>query len=397
MAAKRFGFWRQPHASSLIPTHIASILSMTGIELVLPTLPLLQSALNLTDRDIVLFTMAYLLPGVLVTLPAGALADRLGAKRVLVIALAGMGACGIALSLSRSLPLLLVFRTIQGLCAGAISPLTITLLGDLTDGARQLQAQAHRSLLMTMGSAGLPVIGGFAGGVHWSVPYALQGIAVAVAAVIWRVVPNLRRDHRTHIAVRSSRLDSKVLAVNFLSLLRFLVMYSFLTFVPLALGRLGFSPIRVGLVLGASAGLGATLAIFAGRMVNHVAPSLLLGTSLTVAGVGITVLGVSPTSLGLIVGSMIYGAGDGLHGVLQNSFLTRVGNPANRGSIVAMAATAKNLGKLLGPPLILVLSRGAGNAAAFAILGLGTILGTGFVRPLRAVNDRLLGRERARQ
>jgi MFS family permease len=364
---------------------------MVGIELVLPVLPILQTAVHLTERDTVLFTTAYLLPGVLVTLPAGALADRFGTRRVLVTALAGIGVAGIGLALSRTLPLLLMFRVIQGFCGGATAPMTITLIGDLTVGTFQLRAQAHRSLVMTLGSAFLPVMGGLAAGVHWSLPFAIQGTALGMAAIVLRVVPAARPARRPRAALRLSRPDSKVMAIHTLSLLRFVVMYSFLTFIPLVLARFGFSPVQVGLILGGSAAVGAILAVFANRMVRYVSPSYLLGTSLLVAGVGLALLGLIHGTPGLIIGSLVFGAGDGLHGVLQNSFLTRVGSIASRGSIVAMAATAKNLGKVLGPPLILLLSRGVGNALAFAILGVGMMLGAAAARPLRAADEAVLG------
>jgi MFS family permease len=391
MSAKRFGRRKPSHVAGLIPVHIASLFAMAGIELLLPVLPILQTALHLTERDIVLFTMAYLLPGVLVTLPAGVLADRFGTRRVLEIALAGMGVAGIGLALSRTLPLLLAFRIIQGFCGGAIAPMTITLIGDLTSGTSQIRAQAHRSLLMTLGSAALPVIGGLAAAVHWSLPFALQGTALVLAGLILRVTPGTRPARKPRVVLRLTRPDSKVMAIHILSLLRFVVLYSFLTFLPLALARSGFSPVQVGMTLGGSAAVGAILAIFTNRMVRHVPPSSLLGVALFVTGVGLAILGFIPGTPGLILGSLVFGAGDGLQGVLQNTFLTRVGSIESRGSIVAVAATAKNLGKLFGPPLILLLSRGVGTALAFAILGVGTMLGAAAARPLRGADEAVLG------
>ena len=74
---------------------------------------------------------AYLLAAT-VTMPIyGKLADLLGRKRVLLFGL-GLFAVGSMLSgLSQSMPELIAMRVLQGLGAGAVAPIVLTLLGDL--------------------------------------------------------------------------------------------------------------------------------------------------------------------------------------------------------------------------------------------------------------------------
>src|SRR5512147_256096 len=74
---------------------------------------------------------AYLLASTVTTPLYGKLADLLGRKRVLLFGL-GTFALGSVLSgLARSMPELIAMRVVQGVGAGAVGPIVITMLGDL--------------------------------------------------------------------------------------------------------------------------------------------------------------------------------------------------------------------------------------------------------------------------
>src|SRR5881227_3813547 len=74
---------------------------------------------------------AYLLAATVTTPLYGKLADLLGRKRVLLFGL-GLFGLGSALSgMSQSMPQLIAMRVVQGLGAGAVGPIVITMLGDL--------------------------------------------------------------------------------------------------------------------------------------------------------------------------------------------------------------------------------------------------------------------------
>jgi MFS family permease len=61
----------------------------------------------------------------------GKLADLVGRKRVLLFGL-GLFMLGSILSgLAQSMPQLIVMRVIQGLGAGAVGPIVLTMIGDL--------------------------------------------------------------------------------------------------------------------------------------------------------------------------------------------------------------------------------------------------------------------------
>jgi len=152
-----------------------------------------------------------------VTVPIhGKLADLYGRKPVLLagiaLFLAGSFACGHA----RSMEQLVAFRTVQGLGAGAIQPIALTIVGDLFDVRERARMQGLFGAVW--GLAGLvgPLLGGAL--VRWlswrwvfwvNVPMGLGSAAVLVVAYHER--PE-RHDHRLDVA-GAALLTAAVLAL----------------------------------------------------------------------------------------------------------------------------------------------------------------------------------------
>src|SRR3954469_19806018 len=85
---------------------------------------------------------AYILTSAVTAPIYGRLADLYGRKRVYYVG-AGVYLCGaLACGLSPSMGWLIAARTLQGLGAGALQPLTLTILSDLYHGAERARMQA---------------------------------------------------------------------------------------------------------------------------------------------------------------------------------------------------------------------------------------------------------------
>ncbi|PGZ97777.1 MFS transporter [Bacillus pseudomycoides] len=92
----------------------------------------------------------------------GKLADLFGRKKVLLIGatifLIGSTLCGLATSMGQ----LILFRALQGLGAGAVMPITMTIIGDLYSEAKD-RAKAQGWMSAVWGVSGVigPLVGGF--------------------------------------------------------------------------------------------------------------------------------------------------------------------------------------------------------------------------------------------
>ncbi|SEE74444.1 MDR family MFS transporter [Ruania alba] len=124
-----------------------------------------------------------------VTVPVyGRLADVLGRKRVM---LAGIGLFllgSVLCAIAWTMPALIAFRVIQGIGAGAIMPMSMTIASDIYTLAERAKTQGYLASVWAISSVAGPTFGGvFAQFVSWrwifwiNVPF-----AVAAAALLWR-------------------------------------------------------------------------------------------------------------------------------------------------------------------------------------------------------------------
>jgi len=103
---------------------------------------------------------AYLLAST-VTVPLyGKLADRRGRKRVLLAGLAVFLAGSLASGLAMSITQLIAFRALQGLGAGAVQPIVITVIGDLYTPAERGRVQGLFGAVWGFAGVAGPLLGG---------------------------------------------------------------------------------------------------------------------------------------------------------------------------------------------------------------------------------------------
>ncbi|MEV6323717.1 MDR family MFS transporter [Nocardia sp. NPDC051787] len=125
-----------------------------------------------------------------VTVPIyGKLADTVGRKPVILfgIAMFALGSllCGVATSMLA----LIVFRAVQGIGAGAIQPMTMTIAGDLYTLAERARVQGYLASVWAMSSVAGPLLGGlFAEYVSWRWIFLINLPLSALAG--WMLVRN---------------------------------------------------------------------------------------------------------------------------------------------------------------------------------------------------------------
>ena len=145
------------------------------------------------------WVFAVYLLGQAVTIPIyGRLADLHGRKRVFVagtlLFLLGSALCGFA----RNMVTLIAFRALQGLGAGAIMPITTTVVGDIYPGALRARAQGYLSGVWGIAAVSGPLLGAFLvervtwAAVFW-VNLPVGAICLALFAVALREAPHHRR------------------------------------------------------------------------------------------------------------------------------------------------------------------------------------------------------------
>ncbi len=130
---------------------------------------------------------AYLLASTTTVPIYSRLADIYGRKPVfmfgLVLFVAGSALCG----LSNSMLALIVFRTIQGLGAGAVLPISFTIAGDIFSPARRARMQGVFSAVWGVAAIIGPALGGLiTSTIGWPWVFAINiPVGLVAAAIIW--------------------------------------------------------------------------------------------------------------------------------------------------------------------------------------------------------------------
>lgn len=176
------------------------LIFMTGIEgtVVATAMPTIISHVGGFELFSWVFSGYFLAQGV--TIPIyGRLADLYGRKRVLffglIVFVIGTTACGFATSML----VLVIFRVVQGIGAGAVQPINQTLIGDLYPPAQRAKMAGFFSGIWGIAAIVGPVLGAFViavaawNWVFWvTVPIAILGFALLAFALHERI------EHRRH-------------------------------------------------------------------------------------------------------------------------------------------------------------------------------------------------------
>jgi EmrB/QacA subfamily drug resistance transporter len=142
---------------------------------------------------------AYLLT-MAVTIPVyGRLADIYGRKRLFFtgtgIFMVGTALCGLA----HSMPMLIVFRAIQGFGGGAVQPISMTILGDIYTPTERARVQGYSSSVFGISPVVGPALGAFlVQHVHWSVVFWINLPIGVVSIVLFAVLLPERVERRRH-------------------------------------------------------------------------------------------------------------------------------------------------------------------------------------------------------
>ncbi len=131
-----------------------------------PLLPFIRDEFALDYTRVALVVSAFSIPYGFAQLPGGWLADRFGARRILLVGISGVALTGIMVGLSLSYTMLLVSLALMGLLGGGYHPAAPSVISRFVDPARR-------------GSAlGVHMIGG-------SASYFLAPLAAAALAAVW--------------------------------------------------------------------------------------------------------------------------------------------------------------------------------------------------------------------
>ncbi|OKJ88838.1 MFS transporter [Streptomyces sp. TSRI0107] len=311
----------------------------------------------------------------------GTLADRIGAKPVLVGGLVAFAAASALYVMADSPGWLWAARLGQGAAASAFSPSASALVARLNPAAKRGRAFGsygfHKSVGYTLG----PLLGGllvWAGGLRLLFTVlAVLGAGVAVwAAVAVPAVPPLPKQRQTVLDLARRLSDPVFLGPTAALAAATAALSVGVGFLPVSGAAAGLGTIATGAAVSVLAATAAFVQPYAGRALDSgrltTGTGLAAGLAVTAAGLGCAML---PGLTGVLLAAALIGAGTGLITPLGFAALATRTPEERMGQTMGAAELGRELGDAGGPLLVAAVATVATLTYGYAALAVLVALG----------------------
>jgi len=345
---------------------LAPILAVMGFVLVAPILASMQAHFQDVPHSEIWVPLVMTAPALCIALLsplAGVLADRFGARRVLLISLAIYAVFGTAPLYLESLHAIVVTRFGVGIAEAGILTCTMTLVGMLFQGDERQRWLAYQSGTAPAAAALLLLAGGIIGSGGWRFPFWGYSLSVVVfVGVLFKVIePEARqRDVINGPPIPWPHLLKVCIFALFASLIFYLVPAE-LAFV--LFGRGIQSPGMIGLTI-AIGTLAVPVGTLTSRRLTRMPIGRVLSAAMVLMGIGLIVIALGATLPVITAGSIIHQFGGGIMlPTAMNYALSRL-PVESQGRGTGVWWSAYFIAQFLTPLSVTAVSAGLGTLAA---------------------------------
>lgn len=374
---------RTIHATILL---ITSGLTTLATAVLGPSLPKMQAYFASTPDVEYLVPLSMTIPMAVmafVSIWAGALADRVGRKRILVASTALYAVFGTAPLWLQSLQGIVGSRMLMGVTEAALMTVSTTMIGDYFAGARRQKLMSLQTTVASGSATILNIIGGAMGEHGWRTPYAVYGISIPLAILmvlyLWEPRPSagtapedVHAPDEPGVTFRVGRLVGICVVATFTGFV-FMIVIVHLGFLFDAIGEHSSSAIGNAYGLNSLGVVVGTICfgwIIAGRL--NVAAQL----ALAVAFMGLGFLGMAAATsyATLAAAGVVNGLGAGLLLPTAVTWNMRELPFARRGVGVGAFQSSLFLGMSVSSVLVVALEKATGTRAlAVGVVGVALL------------------------
>jgi MFS family permease len=237
---------------------------------IVPLIPHYRAELGLTKVESGWLLAAFSLAVVVVAIPVGHLADRIGARRVVAAGGAAMAAATLGLWFAGSFWVLLAARAVQGVGDAAVGGAGVAWVAARAPADRRGEAVSFSNAAAVAGVIAGPFVGGIATSTFGIRPTFSVLAALSLALAGWALLePDAQADPDRHVGVRpaiaAAFSESLILASVVMILAVAVIGGALQVLVPLHLSAAGIARSGIGAVYSAGAMLGAVAILLSGR------------------------------------------------------------------------------------------------------------------------------------
>jgi MFS family permease len=358
-----------------------------------PLLPLFARELGAGPSLVGFVVGASTITGILVKLPAGALSDVLGRRRLLLagaLVFAVMPFTYLAVS---TLALLVLLRFVHGSATAIFGPVASASVSDLAPAAKRGAWMSMYSTAQGAGQALGPVVAGYliAGG-RFDLAFVaagLVGLGVPLAVATWRdgsTTPQARaRWPEFGRGVREVLGDRLVLVTSAAQAAQFVLNGMLNAFLPL-FGRdvLGLGPAELGWLFALQTVTTLAVRPLVGFASDRAGRRWVIVCGLTTCSAAVFGLSVAASLTMVIAAILAYAAGVATTTAATGAFITDVTRRARYGAAHGVFGTIYDVGDALGPIVAGVLVAAVGYSRMFqSLAAVALVMAVAFIAASR--------------
>jgi MFS family permease len=362
---------------------------------ILPLLPTYADDFGLTKPEAALLLSAYSFGVILLAVPVGHLADRVGTRDVAIAGQLIMGAATVVVALEPGYAALLGARFGQGLASAITWSAGLAWLAESAPADRRGRTIGIANSAATLGMIAGPLIGGVGASLLGVRTTFLAAAAVVtslglIALFLPRGTELVERERSFLPAVRAVSRERMIgLALLVITLVA-MVGGSMQVLLSLRLGDHGYDQSEIGALFAGGAALGAVAIIISGRIGDRIGRPRVafvgcLGLAATTAVLSLPLAAGVVAGMVLVLGpvqSTLYGVGYPLGA--DGAELAGVGH----GLVLGLVNLAWGVGSVVGPPVGGSLAELAGDAPAYLAMSAACLATAAVIR------GAVMGRER---
>ena len=336
-----------------------SLIATSGVFSINPIVPIIAQSLNIPPQQIGMLMTSFLLPTTFGSLIFGALADRIGRKKILIPSLLLFGIGGILCASANNFRSLLEWRFLTGLGSASLESIELTLISDLYSGKMLTSAMGINAAMIGVAATIYPILGGMLAEFSWRYVFLLSLLAFPVGFLIATKLklPNKQKSTqdlnlKTYFKTTWQNIQNPQVIGLLLTVFSMFIIElgAFYIYLPVyAATTLHASTAEIGIILSIESIAFAITASQLGLLTRWFSEKNLINWGFILCGLSLLVIPTIHSTWSLVTPCVIFGISQALALPSLQSMLAAIAPEGYRAGFMALNVTVQSLGRALGP------------------------------------------------
>ena len=346
-----------------------------------PSLPQIQQVFSDDPNSEILTKFILTVPALFIALFSpivGALIDRFGRIKILLISLFVYGLAGSSGYLMDDLYTLLCTRALLGIGVAGVMTTTITLIADYFEGSERNAFMGLQGAFVALGGFVSITLGGLLADISWRAPFLIyiSSFVLFVPALIYLYEPDVQRNNQTTLSATPESYPQILITIIYITALIGMTLFYVIPIqIPFYIKeQTGVSNTLIGLAIAFSTLSSAIVSVNYKKIIQRLDFPVIYFFSFFFLGLGYFVIYYVSDYFLLVLGLLVSGIGMGVLIPNSNVWVVTLSPESMRGRIVGGLSTAIFIGQFISPFLIQPVIASTSTSGIFLFSGFGLFI-----------------------